>query len=86
MQQPYTITAADIEKYFVNFATKLFHAPGASHLGELAATSKAIPRSLLADLVGKMALLDPRAVNSTMAERAREVAAAVGCDIGTGPS
>jgi len=25
----YTITPTDIESYFVNFATKLFHAPGA---------------------------------------------------------
>jgi hypothetical protein len=77
----YTITPTDIESYFVNFATKLFHAPGAPHLGELAATSKAIPAPLLVDLTAKLAQLDPRVVGSTMAARVREVAAAVGCDI-----
>jgi hypothetical protein len=58
----YTITPTDIESYFVNFAAKLFHAPGAAQLGELAATSKAIPAPLLVDLTAKMAQLDPRVV------------------------
>jgi hypothetical protein len=58
----YVITAADLEKYFPGFATKLFHAPGAPHLGELAATSKAIPAPLLVDLTAKLAQLDPRVV------------------------
>jgi hypothetical protein len=29
-----TLTADDLEGYFVSFAKKLFHAPGAPNLGE----------------------------------------------------
>jgi hypothetical protein len=43
-------------------STKLARAPGAPHLGELAATSKAIPAPLLVDLTAKLAQLDPRVV------------------------
>ena len=59
---PSTITADDIENYFIGFATRLFHTPGAPHFGELAATSKAIPAPLLVDLTAKLARLDPRVV------------------------
>src|SRR6476620_5493898 len=56
------------------FAGKLVDAPEAAHLAELAATTYAIPEPLLAALTAKLAALDPRAVSSTLAVRAREVA------------
>jgi hypothetical protein len=43
-------------------------------LPELAATANAIPKPVLAALTAKLAALDPRAVSSTLAVRAREVA------------
>jgi hypothetical protein len=67
----YTITAADLEKYFTGFATKLAHAPGALLHAERPATANAIPEPLLADLMVMTAQLDPRAVGSTMAARCR---------------
>lgn len=72
--QTYVITPTDLEKYFTGFAQSLAHALGAAHLTELAATAKAIPESILADLTAKLAQIDPRAVSSTLAVRAREVA------------
>lgn len=74
MQPPYTITTTDLERYFLHFAESLAHAPGAAHLAELAATSKAIPGSLLADLTTKAARLDHAIVASVLAVRAREIA------------
>jgi hypothetical protein len=70
----YTITAADLEQYFLSFAHKLPHAPGVAHLAELARTTEAIPRSLLDDLTAKMARLFPNVVAWRMSVRAREIA------------
>jgi hypothetical protein len=72
--QTYTLTPTDLERYFAGFAQGLAHAPGAAHLTELAATAKAIPESLLADLTAKMAQLDPAIIASVLAVRAREIA------------
>jgi hypothetical protein len=58
----YVLTPTDIEQFLIGFATRLFHTPGASHLGELAAKSKAIPEPLLADLIAKLSQLNPRVV------------------------
>jgi hypothetical protein len=72
--QTYALDPSLLEQYFLHFAVRLADASGAAHLADLAATSKAIPESLLADLAAKMAQLDPRAVSSTLAVRAREIA------------
>jgi hypothetical protein len=57
------------------FAATLAHAPDAAGPApELAATANAIPKPVLAALTAKLAALDPRAVSSTLAVRAREVA------------
>jgi hypothetical protein len=68
------ITSTDLDRYFTGFAQSLAHAPGAAHLAELAATAKAIPESILADLTAKAARLDHAIVASVLAVRAREIA------------
>ena len=51
-----------LRQYFRHFAAKLADTPGSAHLGELAATSKAIPEPLRTALEAKLRQLDPRAV------------------------
>ncbi|BBO06568.1 hypothetical protein SG09_59180 [Bradyrhizobium ottawaense] len=63
-----------LEQHFLHFAGKLADAPGAAHLAELAQTAKAIPAPVLASLTAKMARLNPRAVNWTLATLAEEIA------------
>lgn len=58
----------------LHFTAKLADAPGAAHLTELAATAKTIPVPVLASLTAKMARLNPRAVNWTLATLAEEIA------------
>lgn len=72
--QTNTITPAFIEAYLAGFAERFADAPGAAHLSELTATVQGIPELLLSRLTAQMTALDPRAVSSTLAVRAREVA------------
>lgn len=71
--QTYVMNPNLFEQYFLHFAGKLADAPGAAHLAQLAATAKAIPVPVLASLTAKMARLNPRAVNWTLATLAEEI-------------
>ncbi len=72
--QPITLTVAHVERFLAGFAEHHADAPGAPHLVELAADAQAIPEPLLTDLAAAMSSLDPDAVASVLAVRAREVA------------